>query len=120
MNPENKKFLQDMFNKFPISLVKYDGTIIYYTILPDERKLAVCSDVALYEPNSAIVYYTVTLGDDTLEETIVDTSEKTINPVARDIIDLMRLCSTKLMMHEAHLARSKFMIHEIVDTKSYS
>lgn len=120
MNPENKKFLQDMFNKFPISLVRYDGTIIYYTILPDERRLALCSDVALYEPNSAIVYYTVTLGDDTLEETIVDTSEKPINPVACDIIDLMRLCSTKLMMQEAHLAHSKFMIHEIVNTKTYS
>ena len=120
MNPENKKFLHDMFDKMPISLVKQDGTIIYFTILPGERKLALCSDVALYTPNSAIIYYTATLGDEILEEAIVDTSAKTIEPVAKDLIDLMRMCSLKILAQEAHLIHSKFMIHEITNSKTVS
>lgn len=120
MNPENKKFLHDMFDQMPISLVKQDGTIIYFTILPDERKLALCSDVALYTPNSAIIYYTATLGDEILEEAIVDTSAKTIEPVAKDIIDLMRMCNLKILAQEAHLMHSKFMIHEITNSKTIS
>ena len=120
MNPQNKKFLHDMFDKFPVSLVKQDGTIIYYTILPDERKLALCSDVALYEPGSAIVYYTASLDDKVLEETIIDTSTTPIDPVARDMIELMRMCSLKIMAYEAHLAHSKFMIHEITNDKTHS
>lgn len=120
MNPENKKFLHDIFDKLPISLVKQDGTVIYFTILPDERKLALCSDVALYSPDSAIIYYTATLGDEVLEEALVDTSTKTIDPVAKDIIDLMRMCSLKVLVQEAHLMHSKFMIHEITNSKTLS
>ncbi len=120
MNPENKKFLHDMFDKMPISMVKQDGTIIYFTILPDERKLALCSDIALYTPKSAIVYYTATLGDETLEEAMVDTSIKSIDPVAKDIIDLMRMCSLKILAQEAHLIHSRFMIHEITNSKTVS
>ena len=120
MNPENKKFLQDMFNKFPVSVSREDDAILYYVTLPDERKLAICADTTFFTPGFSIIYYTVSLEDEILEEVVVDTSQKPIPLIAHDIIDLMRLCSTKIMMQEAHLAHSKFMIHEITDSKTYS
>lgn len=120
MNPDNKKFLQDMFDKFPVSVLKQDETIIYYVLLPDERRLAICAETTVFSPDFAIIYYTIALDEELLEETMVNTTEKTINPTARDIIDLMRMCSTKIMMQEAHLAHSKYMIHEITNNKNYS
>lgn len=120
MNPDNKKFMYKMFDTYPVSVIKQDKTIIYYTTLPDTRKLAICADLTFFNSEIAVIYYTASLDDDILDEAIVDTSKKALSSVASDIIDLMRLCSTKIMMQEAHLRHSKFMVHEIKNSKSYS
>lgn len=121
MNPENKKFLMEMINKFPVSVSTLDDVVMYHMMLPNEQALTICADTTIMEPNEAIIYYTIYVGDKLLEEAVVETNnKKSIDPVAKDIIQIMRLCSSKVMMQEAHLAHTKFMVHEIFNPKTYS
>lgn len=120
MNPENKKFLLAMIDKFPVSVTTLDDTVMYHIMLPDNRALSICADITIMDSVQTIIYYTVYVGDDLLEEATIDTSEKQIDPVAKDILHIMRVCSTKIMMQEAHLAYSKYMIHNIPNPKTYS
>lgn len=120
MHPENKDFFIACINSCPMSVSTQDDIVMYHTTIPDGRTLAICANITSFDVNFAIIYYTISLGDEILEEAIVDTSKKTIDTLARDIIDLMRMCSTKIMMQEAHLARSKYMVHTIKQDKTYS
>ena len=120
MHPENKKFLIACIDSCPMSVSTQDGVVMYHMTIPDGRPLAICADITVFDANFSIIHYTISLGDEILEEAVVDTSKKIIDPIARDIIDLMRMCSTKIMMQEAHLFHSKFMIHEITNKKTYS
>ena len=120
MHPENKEFLIACINSCTMSVSTQDGVVMYHTMMPDGRILEICAEIFLQDTKSASIYYTISLGDELLEDVMVDTSKKIINPIARDIIDLMRMCSTKIMMQEAHLVHSRFMVHEITNKKSYS
>ena len=120
MNPENKKFLLEMINKFHVSVMTHDDAVTYYMILPDDRPLSICAETTIFDPENAIVHYTITVDDDTLEEAIVDVADKRIDPIAQDIINIMKACSTKIMMQEAHLSTNKYMSHFIPNKKTYS
>lgn len=103
-----------------MSVSTRDDIVMYYMTIPDGRTLAICADITSFDTNFAVIYYTITLDDDLLEEAVVDTSKKPIDPIARDIIDLMRMCSIKIMIQEAHLTHSKYMIHQVTNKKTYS
>lgn len=120
MNPENKNFVLAMIDKFPVSVRTLDDATMYHMELPDGRPLAICADVTTFDSSFAVIYYTISIGDDILEEAVVDTSKKNIDPVAKDIIQIMRACSTKIMMQEAHLTHSRFMVHLVSNNKTMS
>lgn len=120
MQPENKKFLIACINAYTVSVTTHPGVIMYHMMMPDGRPLSICAENILMDNDSTTVFYSIYLGDDLLEEADVDTSDKTLNSIAKDIIELMRMCSTKIIMQEAHLMHSKFMIHEITNSKTVS
>lgn len=120
MNPENKKFLETFIDKLPVSVTTDDDIVMYHVMMPDGKPLLICAETTPLEPTGATIYYTVILGEDLLEEATIDTRKKEINPVAKDIIQIMRKCSTKIMMQEAHLAHTKFMSHMVPNKKTYS
>ncbi len=120
MNPENIKFLKALIDSAPVSVATVDDSVIYHMPLPDGRRLAICADTTYLDEKSAVIYYTIHIEEDLLEEAVVNTDDKKIDPVAKDIIQIMRMCNTKIMMQEAHLARSKFMTHNSINKKTYS
>ncbi len=121
MNPDNKNLLVKMIDKYPVSVTTMDQIVMYHIMVPDNAPLAICAEITATDKNGSNIYYSVFLGNDLLEEANINTGKKhTLNSVAKDIIEIMRLCSTKIIMQEAHLKHTKFMLHEISNKKNYS
>ena len=117
MNPENKNFIIDMINRYPVSVISFDDEIMFTICLPDGRPLYISSDITLTYEKNAVVVYSIGIGDEVLEYTMIDTANKLNDQTARDIIELMRICNTKIILQSANLANSKFMIHKIDNQK---
>ena len=118
MNPENKTFLTSIVNKSTVSVASHNDIVMYHMDLPDGRPLCISAEYTKLDKQAYSIYYSVILDDEILEETEIDTKTKKLDPVATDIIDLMRMCNTKVLLQEAHLMNSKFMIHEVRDQKN--
>lgn len=120
MNPENKNFVLAMIDKFMVTTSPSDMSVMYAIILPDGRPLIISAETTDLQDGNTEIYYMISIDDDLLEEVTISTKDKVINPVAKDIIEIMRKCNTKVLLQEAHLIRSKFMIPNLQITKQFS
>ena len=120
MNPENKKFVLAMIDKFMVTTSPSDMSVMYAIILPDGKPLIISADTTDLRDGNTEINYTISIDEDLLEEVTISTKDKVINPIARDIIEIMRKCNLKVMAQEAYLIHSKFMIPNLQITKQYS
>ena len=120
MNPENKKFVLAMIDKFAVTASPSNMSVMYAIILPDGKPLIISADTTDLRDGNAEINYTISIDEDVLEDITISSKDKIINPIAQDIIEIMRKCNLKVMAQEAHLMHSKFMVHDIENKKQYS
>ena len=121
MHPENKKFLSNMIDQFAVSVNEpAEGITSYDIALPDGQIVSISTVITHLGPDYMEVYYAAGIDDETIEETRTSTQEKKSNPTAKDFIELLRKCSTKIILQETHKMHSKFMVRNIPNKKTLS
>lgn len=121
MHPKDKQFLIDMITKYTVSTSRlHAGSTSYAVNLPDNRLITIgCMELPDGE-GGLDLYYNASIDDETLDEVVINENDKPIPLSALDIINLMKLCSTKIIAQEILSQQSKFMMSSIIDRKQYN
>ena len=121
MNSENKKFLLDMFKKYTVSVSRmHEDMLSYAASLPNDDYICVSFVKIPDGTGGTDYYYSASINDDLLGEVVVNQNAKFLPQMAKDIIELMKFCSLKIIAQEALAQKSKFVDIMMADKKQFS
>lgn len=121
MNPDNKKFLLDMFKKYTVSVSRMQDDMLLYAVgLPDGDSVSVSFVKIPDGKGGTDFYYNAAINENVLGEVIVNQNDKILPQMAVDIIELMKFCSLKVVAQEALTQKSRFMDMMTVNKKQLS
>ena len=121
MNPENKKFLLDMFKKYTVSVSRMQDDMVSYAAgLPNDDYISVSFVKIPDGKGGTDYYYSASINEDLLGEVIVNQNDKFLPQMAKDIIELMKFCSLKIIAQEALAKKSKFVDIMTLNKKQFS
>ena len=121
MNTDNKKFLLDMFKKYTVSVSRMQDDMLLYAVgLPDGDSVSVSFVKIPDGKGGTDYYYNACINEDLLGEVVVNQNDKFLPQMAKDIIELMKFCSLKIIAQEALAQKSKFVDIMMADKKQFS
>lgn len=121
MNSENKKFLLDMFKKYAVSVSRmHEDMVSYAASLPNDDYISVSFVKIPDGKGGTDYYYSASINDDLLGEVVVNQNDKFLPQMAKDIIELMKFCSLKIVAQEALAQKSKFVDIMMLNKKQFS
>lgn len=121
MHPDNKDFLSKMIDEYPVSVHEpAEGITSYEVMLPDMQTISISTVLTTISPDYVEVYYSAGIEEKVIEEAYANSRDIKTNQSALDFVELLRKCSTKIIMQEMHKAQSKMMVKQITNKKTLS